>query len=238
MTMYAGVKAVHKCYDVAPKEEGGWDGSSWFGAKKALKLKNPLMNLPYVVDGDVVVAQTNAVLAYLGRKLNLWGKNEQETIACEQLLSETMDLRNNLVKFAYGRDGADSTKDGAKSFLDGAAGKNGILQKIELWLGQFTKGDFLVGGRATAPDFHLWELLDQMRCMAQYFALPLPLASFPKLRAFYESFGSLPKMQPYLKSALHKLPHNQKMAKYGANPDGSSWAKGQKYDWADAGGIY
>ncbi len=53
-----------------------------------LKEKNPLVNLPYVVDGEVVVSQTNACLAYLGRRLNLWGATPLEEAECEQLLCE------------------------------------------------------------------------------------------------------------------------------------------------------
>mmetsp|Transcript_373 Transcript_373/g.530 ORF Transcript_373/g.530 Transcript_373/m.530 type:complete len:81 (+) Transcript_373:71-313(+) len=55
-------------------EPGNWDKSCWFvGAKPLLLPKNPLLNLPYVLDGDVLVTQSNACLKYLGRKLNLNG---------------------------------------------------------------------------------------------------------------------------------------------------------------------
>ena len=40
--------------------------------------QNALMNLPFVVDGDVVVTQSNAVLMYMGRKFGLVGTNEKE----------------------------------------------------------------------------------------------------------------------------------------------------------------
>ena len=71
--------------------------STWLSVKKpALKAKNPLINLPYVVDGEVVVSQSNACLSYLGRKLGLWGGNEAEVSLCEQLLCEIMDLRNKV----------------------------------------------------------------------------------------------------------------------------------------------
>ena len=43
-------------------------------AKPALKAKNSLMNLPYVMDGDVVVTQSQACLQYLARKLGLYGE--------------------------------------------------------------------------------------------------------------------------------------------------------------------
>jgi len=43
----------------------------------ALKVKNPLINLPYLTDGadaSIVVTQSNACLQYLGRKLQLYGR--------------------------------------------------------------------------------------------------------------------------------------------------------------------
>jgi glutathione S-transferase len=237
MTMYAGVKARFDVYDVKPKDGGGWDASSWFNTKKDLKKINPLMNLPYVIDGDVIVNQTNAVMAYIGRKLGLWAKSDSENVEVEQLMCEIYDLRNLVVKFAYGRDGAKTTKDGAESLLKNVTGKNGILQKLELWLAR-GDGTFLVGGHATAPDFHLYELIDQLISMATFFKLPSPVSTYSGLSKFYTLFGSLPKMQPYLKSPFHTLPHNQKMAKFGANPDGSAWEPGQTYDWGNLSGVY
>lgn len=86
MVMHAGLKLNAKCYDLAAKPEGGWDGSSWMAdAKPALKAKNPLMNLPYLVEGDMVVSQTNSVMAYLGRRTKLWGETEAEVSQCEQV---------------------------------------------------------------------------------------------------------------------------------------------------------
>ena len=68
-------------YVVNDKPEGGQDYSAWFAAKPPLKERNPLMNLPYVIDhenGDMVVSQSNACMSYLGRQLGLWGNNDQE----------------------------------------------------------------------------------------------------------------------------------------------------------------
>jgi glutathione S-transferase len=46
--------------------------SPWFAQRKPqLKQLNPLINLPFVIDGEVVVTQSNACLAYLGRKFNM-----------------------------------------------------------------------------------------------------------------------------------------------------------------------
>ena len=45
---------------------------SYFRTKESLKAKNALINLPYVKDGDLLVSQSNACTAYLGRKLGMW----------------------------------------------------------------------------------------------------------------------------------------------------------------------
>ena len=41
-----------------------------------LKQLNPLINLPYLIDGDVIVSQSNACFTYLGRKFDMLGKYE------------------------------------------------------------------------------------------------------------------------------------------------------------------
>lgn len=89
-------------YDANPKEGGGWDTSDWFDKKPALKEKNALMNLPYVIDGEHTIAQTNACFAHLGRVLGLYGSNYAETLKVEQCLCQVMDLRNDAVSAFYG----------------------------------------------------------------------------------------------------------------------------------------
>jgi glutathione S-transferase len=238
MVMYAGVPLNNVMYDCKPKEDGSFDASAWFTVKPELKAVNPLVNLPYVIDGDVVVSQTNACLAYLGRKLGLWGKTSQEVCACEQLLSELMDLRNSMTNFAYSATlpiTADNTP------VASVQGKNGVLQKLELWLERKVSkspeaknfGMFLVGDSATAPDFHLHELLVQYTALATFVNLPPFLAEYPRLAFFFENFEKLPGMQRYLQSvgALGALPFNQKMAKFGAMVTHEPWVAGTVYDF-------
>ena len=80
--------------DATAGDGGGWDTSSWFGPKASLREKNPLLNLPYVRDGDALITQSNACMVYLGDKLGLMGDTAQDRIEIEQLLCECMDLRN------------------------------------------------------------------------------------------------------------------------------------------------
>jgi len=92
MCEYAGANYEAVNYELKG-EPGNWDASAWFSVKPALKDRNPLMNLPYVVDGDRVITQSNACLLYLGRKFGLSGKNEDEVTRMEQSLCQAMDLR-------------------------------------------------------------------------------------------------------------------------------------------------
>ena len=73
MCEYAGVDYEPRCYDALPQEGGGWDVSDWFGKKPELYARNALMNLPFVEDGEHIVAQTNACFSHLGRVLGLNG---------------------------------------------------------------------------------------------------------------------------------------------------------------------
>ena len=60
MVMFAGAPLKAACYDLVPKEGGGFDPSAWFDTKPALRAKNPLMNLPYVIDGDRIISQVSS----------------------------------------------------------------------------------------------------------------------------------------------------------------------------------
>ena len=64
-----------------------------------------MMNLPYVLDRDagITVVQTNACLYYLGRKFGLGGTTEAERTRIDQVVAQTMDLRNGSIGVFYGR---------------------------------------------------------------------------------------------------------------------------------------
>merc|ERR1719265_557741 len=77
-------------------------GGDWFGpAKERVLEKTPLANLPYILDGDTVVVQSNACMIYLGDKFKLNGNDEKDKLICLQLLDEIYDLRNTLMDLVY-----------------------------------------------------------------------------------------------------------------------------------------
>jgi glutathione S-transferase len=257
MVMYANVPLNNVMYDAIQKEDGSFDASEWFSKKPELKLDNALINLPYVIDGGKVISQSNACMSYLGRKLGLWGRTLEEKCDCEQLLCELMDLRDHMTDFAYGG-GKPFDVAKATALISGVQGKNGILHKLELWLERKVtatpedsserdevvgNGTFLVGDHATAPDFHLHELLVQYTALAAFSHLPPFLANYPRLAYFKESFEKLPGMARYLASNIGSidpllLPFNNKMASFGADVSGGPWVQGTAYEFNKFTGIY
>eukprot|EP00438_Fugacium_kawagutii_P030813 Skav229503 [mRNA] locus=scaffold2455:204804:210297:- [translate_table: standard] len=60
-------------------------GEEWFKERKpAILAMNPLANLPYLVDGDNCICQTNAILSYLGDKFDLNGSTEAQKIRTQE----------------------------------------------------------------------------------------------------------------------------------------------------------
>lgn len=73
--------------------------------KAELAQSNPFVNLPYVIDGDSVIAQSNACLVYLANRFGLLGSRAEDSasvkVAVEQCLCQYMDLRDDFVSICY-----------------------------------------------------------------------------------------------------------------------------------------
>uniref|UniRef100_A0A6B2LGZ4 glutathione transferase n=1 Tax=Arcella intermedia TaxID=1963864 RepID=A0A6B2LGZ4_9EUKA len=202
MCHYAGVDFEDRTFEVHG-QPGNWDASSWFSVKPQLAARNPLINLPFVLDGDLVVTQSNACLTYLGRKFKLNGKDDAEMTRVEQVLAQVMDLRNDAVAVFYGRE-----KDQDK-YLDATVPTH--LTKLENWFAHH-KTKFSASNEVTTGDFHLWEMLDQNEGFAKSKGKGSIFANRPHLTQFYADFRALPALQNYFASDAYKRPVNNKMA--------------------------
>ena len=60
-----------------------------------------MIQLPYYVDGDVKITQSNAILRYIGRKNNLLGTDETERIRVDMMENEIGDFRSTFVSLCY-----------------------------------------------------------------------------------------------------------------------------------------
>lgn len=226
-------------YDILEKEEG-WT-SEYFAAKPEYikEYDAPLWNLPFCIDREnkEVICQTNAVFSFLGRVCNMLGSDGKTTSQCEQLLCEIYDLRNIMVGYAYG---SPDTK--PETVMKSAKGH---FKKLEAWLeiqaktmvvtnaGNDAKKakvrvTHLVGGKFSAPDFHLYEMIDQFQAFAEFYEFGELFSDHPRLKDFYEGFAALEENQFYLNSWLHKeLPFNNCMANFGSLPGPQNYVHGE-----------
>mmetsp|Transcript_34042 Transcript_34042/g.70276 ORF Transcript_34042/g.70276 Transcript_34042/m.70276 type:complete len:240 (+) Transcript_34042:78-797(+) len=181
----------------------------WWADKPLLEKKNAFINIPYIVDGETIVSQSNAVLSYLGRKYNLLGSSPAELTKSEQALCEMMDLRNSVVRIVYGA--KDAYESSAKAHFTETVPL--FYRKIELWLQQ-QDTPYLAGPTITAPDFHLWEMLDQHELWSTALGVAQPLASYPRLKAFHATIRADPKLQGYFEGPYYKLGCNASRAHF------------------------
>jgi glutathione S-transferase len=235
MLMYNDTPFKSECYQITEKPDGGgMDFSCWFSAKPALKEKNPLINLPYIIDGDLIVTQSPACFSYLGRKLQMMGATPAEEAHCEMLLGECMDIRNKVCGIAYG-----GCEDLSGWFVKEQAAS---LGKLDAWLAAKYGGDkacdapipFFIGDKACTADFHIWEMCSQLTLLGKVFCDGLdPLAPYPCLSKFHVDFGALANNEKYLASDFAKLPMNNVMACFGSASDGSVFplGTGATMDW-------
>ena len=76
-----------------------WDKSCWTDIKDKLGLDFP--NLPYFVDGDIKITQSNAILRHIARKNDLCGETVADKARVDMMADCAMDLRNGIVRLAY-----------------------------------------------------------------------------------------------------------------------------------------
>lgn len=240
--MLCAAKVNHDVFLYDLVENGDSWGSEYFSEKAKLVDDHPLLNLPFVVDREeeYLVCQTNACFTFLGEKCNMMGKNSKEASQCMELLCEIYDLRNIMVKFAYGQ--GDETEGAKTTMKDGKK----HLAKLNSWLDlqadrdQEKTASFLVGGAMSAPDFHLFEMLDQYQGLCSKFEIEDCLSELPRLKAFFTNFAKLEENQFYLNSCLHKeLPYNNCCGRFASLPELKTYKHGdvETATWRGKGKI-
>jgi glutathione S-transferase len=176
---------ICRMYDAKEAPDGAWRSRYRDEYKSDLLRYTSFMNLPYLVDEDehLFLTQSNACLQYIGDAVGMMGKDKNRHAVCIQFLCEIHDLRNVMVGFAYG-----GSPDKASSTV---AEANKYFQKFDLYLRTKELKTFLVGDSCTAPDFHLFEMIDQFSHLCQFYGLDDFLLGFPFLRTFFISFSKL-----------------------------------------------
>ena len=252
VVLYSGYSLKAKNYRLLPimKDDSlTYDGSEWHEEDKInLKKRNSLINLPYIEltnsDGtELLISQSNACLSFLGRKFNMFGKNEVDVSQCEQLLLETNDLRNVITSFAYTHfKNKDLENEAAKDVFTRAFQNNNVgkIQKFENWMkeNQNNENYFLINNEITIPDFNIFDILDFYVEFLKYYNFVndknikniFNELGYPNISKFYNNFIQLPKMEKYLNSIFYKLPYTNKSARFGSGTQGDTWDHHRQID--------
>lgn len=193
--------------DVAkvPERQGG-------GAAAVLRLldsRGPWLTPlgpPALRHGDVLVAQTAAILQYLGPRLRLVPRDEESRRRAHQLqltiadlVAEAHDTHHPIaVSLAYEEQRREARR---------RAG-HFVRERIPLYLGYLDRaldanaagrGRWLVGARPSYPDLSTFQLVAGLR-YAFPRAMELHERAFPRLAALHDAVAARPRIAAYLAS--------------------------------------
>jgi len=177
-----------------------FDKSCWFGIKNSLGL--PFANLPYLIDGEVKLVQSGAIMRYIARKHDLLGQTPEEQVRVDLVDAEINDLRGNFGGMCYSPD-FEILK---PKYLAALPEK---LQQYSDYLGN---RKFFAGDNVTFVDFIVYEMLDQHKILE-----PTCLDQFANLKSFVKNVEALPRIDSYLKSSrCIKERLNNRIARFGS----------------------
>mgnify|MGYP003640394124 CR=1 FL=1 len=155
-----------------------WDSdtaNSW----PADKPNAPFGQLPYLKDGDLKIAQSMAIVRYLGRKGGIQGDDIATYGVGESLIEEAADLINAVGKAKYSDDPLKAYNEFFESLSTHAANLAKLLK------GPFFSGEkALQGDAALYSAFYLISRLNGEKLSAV-------LNAEPKLKEWYAAFGKI-----------------------------------------------
>ncbi|XP_078276600.1 glutathione S-transferase Mu 3-like [Rhinoraja longicauda] len=176
-----------------------YDRSGWIDVKTKLGLDFP--NLPYLIDGDTKISQSNAIMRHIARKNKLVPKTDAEKIRVDLLENQAMDFRMGFARMCYNPDFEKLKPTYLKDLP-------AILKQFSEFLG---KRSWFAGDNITFVDFLMYELLDEHVVFE-----PKCLDEHKNLKDFITRFEALDKIAAYMKSdRFMKGPFNNRMAKWG-----------------------
>ena len=153
---------------------------------------NPFAALPYILDGETVVATAAASSGYLAHKFGLEGSDEAARSRNQQALAVVYELRSDALRVLYAP--AEVYDMGHRGHLERTVRMH--YSKLNQWL-EMHGTQYLSADSPASADFELWEMLDMHELWANDSGCKRPLASFEYLSKLYERVRLLPGLQPY-----------------------------------------
>jgi len=154
----------------------------------------PFGHLPHLRHGQFHLVESNAILRYLGRKLDRYGTSDEEHAKVDMLIDAIGGLREAYMKLIYESKLAEEPKEAYLQTL------RTELQYFENVLERNKGGQlYFVGDSFTIADINFWEFLDQNLRIA-----PGLFDALPLLKGFYARVAARPALAAYLKSPARR----------------------------------
>ena len=168
---------------------------------------------PFLKDGETIVAQTAAILLYLGARHGLAPKDPEGGLWTHQIqltisdfVAEAHDSHHPVGVGLYYEDQKDEARRRAEEFRESRIPK--FLTWFETILARNPEGPaHLVGGRPTYADLSLFQVVEGLS-----YAFPKAtgraLKKLPKIAALHDSVMERPRIRAYLASP-RRIPFNE-----------------------------
>lgn len=162
-----------------------------------LRSSNQLLfqQLPLLEIDDLKLIQSGAIIRYLARKFDLYGKNDLEAVQCDMIADGIIDYLGKFVRYSF-----NSNKE---SYLsnDVVPSVARYLKPLEAMIDR-NRGDspcqFLLGDHISYPDLLLVELLEYVNEL-----IPDQLEGYPLLGVYYGMMCSRPRIKDFRESKRH-----------------------------------
>jgi len=165
---YCGVQYTQELYD-------GTSRDKWFNETKPKLLeKNPAITLPYLIDGDKVIAESDAICIYVcykGNKPELLGRNADEQVLMATVHGVYKDFHPNYIRFVYGKheDFEADLKEAIKNWEGYVKKLSGLLGNKQFIAGELTWLDFAIADFMQTLDLLSPEILKPCPNLIEYY---------------------------------------------------------------------
>jgi len=154
----------------------------------SLKPTTPFGALPILeVEGKPAVSQTNAILAYIGRKYELLPRDEWESLRLQSLMEAAEELRHTISK-TFGIKDADELKRRRTELAEGPIRSWGANMERQI------AGPFAAGHQISVADLKLFVVLGWLKKGVLDHIPADVLDDFPKLQALFENVKDHPRV--------------------------------------------